>query len=276
MIAIDMPMPKNCQNCPFKDDGHYRCEICGRSWDRGLEGRPSWCPLTEADDNEGTVRTLKESLRDGSWREGFPVRSSFPVELDEIGECEARVAAHNADARADGAGKAKMTCLLRLPDEWKHAMNPCLAKEDPADQELFLPGTGAVGGWEASDMRKWLDEKILPRFPEYLRDLIVPVRKVSRTFLRNCDICDVTTSDVLWIPSVREMFGLCRFGEHSGPSYAELFRDGAARASASWWWLRSADYASCFRRVYSDGSNNGNGETTSGGVVLGFCLDLES
>ena len=42
MLIIDMPMPKNCKECPAKEWGGA-CAITKQF--EMCEGRPSWCPI---------------------------------------------------------------------------------------------------------------------------------------------------------------------------------------------------------------------------------------
>lgn len=53
MIQIDMPMPKNCLDCPACNE-YLMCAIPinGRKWGENDvrefgQGRPEWCPLKE-------------------------------------------------------------------------------------------------------------------------------------------------------------------------------------------------------------------------------------
>ena len=54
MIQIDIPMPKNCGECPICNE-YLMCGVpCnGRGWgendvsDYFINGRPEWCPLKE-------------------------------------------------------------------------------------------------------------------------------------------------------------------------------------------------------------------------------------
>ena len=60
MIAIDMPMPKKCDDCPCRQINLARCQITGKSTSHSgtrpidQRQRPSWCPLidlTQYEDN---------------------------------------------------------------------------------------------------------------------------------------------------------------------------------------------------------------------------------
>ena len=62
MIQIDMPMPKNCLDCPACNE-YLTCAIPvnGRKWGENDvrefgQGRPEWCPLKE---QEAEIERLK-------------------------------------------------------------------------------------------------------------------------------------------------------------------------------------------------------------------------
>ena len=56
MIQIEMPMPKNCLDCPACNE-YLTCAIPvnGRKWGENDvrefgQGRPEWCPMKEQED----------------------------------------------------------------------------------------------------------------------------------------------------------------------------------------------------------------------------------
>jgi len=59
MIQIDIPMPKNCGECPICNE-YLMCGVpCnGRGWgendvsDYFTNGRPEWCPLKEQEETK--------------------------------------------------------------------------------------------------------------------------------------------------------------------------------------------------------------------------------
>ena len=87
-----------------------------------------------------------------------------------------------------------------------------------------------------------------------------------------------STEDV-WIPSKREMFGAISNAETMGPIYDGIFPDNASRvkkkvgaSSASFWWCRSADGNSGFNGVNSSGYNNDYYAYNSYPLALGFSI----
>ena len=51
MIQIDVPMPKNCSECPCNND-FINCGVNGKNFYEdgnadALDKRPEWCPIKE-------------------------------------------------------------------------------------------------------------------------------------------------------------------------------------------------------------------------------------
>ena len=109
-------------------------------------------------------------------------------------------------------------------------------------------------------MRAWLRDSILPLFPETVRSNIREVKKYSYSY---SDKGTISSSDTIWIPSRREMFGADNAFEDEGPEYLTAFPDDASRqkqhigvSEPSRWWFRSAsnNSAGSFGYVHYDGS----------------------
>lgn len=178
----------------------------------------------------------------------------------------------DADVLAsDGTTTVPMTWVIFKKFFGTHRMN--LPNSSNAQ------GTGANGGWEHSEMRTWLNDTVLPTLPAEVQAGIKEVRKHSDYIVpgESAVTHDQQTSDKLWIPSAREVFGGSSY-EQTGPVYSGMFKDAASRikysqtGSADRWWLRSAGSANGFRIVGSYGGAGTNGADGSCGVVLGFCI----
>jgi len=133
-----------------------------------------------------------------------------------------------------------------------------------------------AGGWEASAMRSWLSNTVLPLIPTEVQAAIKEVRKYSDTY-GSAIVHDQTTSDKLWIPSAREMFGGSYY-EQTGPIYSEVFYNARSRIKydqsgfTNNWWLRSTYSDTIFRRVGNSGDSNSGVANAFAGVVLGFSI----
>ena len=138
------------------------------------------------------------------------------------------------------------------------------------------PTNTNAGGWTESKMRTYLQDIVYPQIDPVVRDEIVPAIKTSYDYTTSSTI---TTTDTVWIPSYREIFGDYYY-ETSGCDYTDFFTDSTSRikkyglsGSASHWWLRSAgnSIASYFGCVYSSGDSGYKNAISTYGVVLGFC-----
>lgn len=154
-----------------------------------------------------------------------------------------------------------------------------------------------AGGWEASQMRAYLNGDGMALLPEDLKKVVAPVDKLTNNVGETQDVsAATTTSDSLWLFSAAELCGSIDW--YSDPSYNavlnaegfeyQLFRDMAVDSSNAndilvknyqnspdYWWVRSPDpsYSGGFQSVSSDGDPGGyDCAGLSRGVVPGFCL----
>ena len=142
--------------------------------------------------------------------------------------------------------------------------------------DYYKEGTGAVGGWVKTEMRQYLRETLIQKFPEIVRNRIKAVKKYTRDIDQDGNqVNNVESTETLWLPSMREVYNSA---ETAGPTYTALFKDAETRkkykpgaSSAVWWWLRSGDTSTRFSNITSDGNNYNNNANNAGGVACGFC-----
>lgn len=143
----------------------------------------------------------------------------------------------------------------------------------------YKQSTGAIGGWEDSEVRTYYKTTLKPLIPEVVRNAIKSVSKTGCEWTTAGKFVRSTSVEDVWMPSYREIFGGTSY-EQSGPVYTTLFSDASSRikkrptaSSGGWWWLRSANSnnVSNFCNVNGNGSSNNNSAGTSGGMALGFC-----
>lgn len=124
------------------------------------------------------------------------------------------------------------------------------------------------GGWLASDMRRWLNSKVLALLPD---ELLAAIK--SRKF--------GDEEDKLWLFSEVEIFGEHIWGAgDEGDKQFEYFKDRRNRiktdedGAANWWWERSPIGSNsvnfCSVNSYGDASNNVASNTY--GVCFGFYI----
>lgn len=145
----------------------------------------------------------------------------------------------------------------------------------------YQEGTGAVGGWEKSYLRTYLNSDFKSLIPSEILNAIKSVKKYSVYYnSSNSKVKNGLTNDDIWIPSATELNALTS-DETSAPCYDILFTDEASRVkyfkaetSAEEWITRSGYSAD---RVYGIGST---GSRTYGSIignetnyfVIGFCM----
>ena len=132
------------------------------------------------------------------------------------------------------------------------------------------------GGWAASDMRKYIHEKILPLLPDELQGVIAPT-KIIQVINGERIECE----DKLFCLSYTQVFGK-NWGwmneREPEDTQLDIFKTERTRVkerdgSAAWWWLRSAFFINFFTSVGGDGSYISYYTANfSGGVALGFSL----
>lgn len=209
---------------------------------------------------------------DGTYTSKYSVGDTKAFVLGESETVVMQIAAmgDNADPLADGSGKAKIAWVSKYLLEDNHRMNP--------SKTAGTEGTGALGGWEKSEMRTYLRETILPDIPAVIRDAIKEVTKYTKIYnASEAAVNNSASTDTVWIPSGREVFGGSSY-ETTGVVYTGLLSSATLRkksklgsASASSWWTRSAYSAYNFISVATSGGTNNYSANYSYGVALGFC-----
>jgi hypothetical protein len=127
-------------------------------------------------------------------------------------------------------------------------------------------------------VRPYLQENgtIWNKLPANVKSLI---KAVSKTSYDKTTDGDLTSTEKLWIPSAREIFGGSSY-EQSGPVYSTIYKDSNSRkktnfglSSSTNWWLRSARSSSDkhFRTVASSGAVDYTTANYDASVCLGFC-----
>jgi len=207
---------------------------------------------------------LKTSITNGTLKTDYSIGDTLPLDLGTEGKVDMQIVAFDEDG-------SHVSFVAKQMLATHHRMNP-------ADNN-GTQGTGANGGWEHSEMRTYLEDTILPLVPSYVSSAIVPVTKYSDYIVpgETGITHDQTTTDKLWIPSAREVFGGTSY-EQTGTVYTGVFKDAASRikydqsGSANYWWLRSAYSQGSFRRVNSNSIAEYYYASQAIGVVPGFCL----
>jgi len=164
-------------------------------------------------------------------------------------------------------GKAKITFGMRDLMATNRQMNPTSTN---------------VGGWDASAMRNTHLPLILSQLPADLQAIIKPVDKLTSSGGASGSTM-VTSSDSLFLMSGVEVNNTASVLAGEGTTYpfyvgavnatrVKRMSDGAG--AAAWWWSRSptADNASNFRAVNSNGVVSNFIAVFADGVSFCFCI----
>ncbi|MDO4735301.1 MAG: DUF6273 domain-containing protein, partial [Lachnospiraceae bacterium] len=141
---------------------------------------------------------------DGTYLEKYKIGDTKDLDLGEEGVIEIELVAFDADELADGSGKAHMTWIAKESLNSEHAINNNWYKKS---------------NWLESDVRVWLQDSILPLFPEIVRSNVKEVTKYSYSCEDNGT---VSSADKIWLPSAREIFGAECGYEDKGPEYGTV------------------------------------------------------
>lgn len=229
---------------------------------RAIEDYPEVC-------DQYTWVAVFKTIDAGTYKDVYTVGDLVPLDLGSEGVVNMQIAGFDVDDLADSSGKAPISWISKELLKTTHRMNPeVVTNDDGTHQE----GTGSIGGWEKSEMRKYMNETILPLIPEEVRSKIVTVTKTQTA--RDTSGSSITqfTEDEVWIPSIDEVDG-------GTSKYYELFQDTEANRIKkktgetynNGWWLRSTYDSNKFNFVNSYGEVQAGAVGSSFFVALGFC-----
>lgn len=134
------------------------------------------------------------------------------------------------------------------------------------------PTNRALNGWRDCMLREILRESIYYQIEEVVRNAIKPVIK---TYLY--DNNTLSTTDTVWIPSVKEMYGGSdQYNESQGAMYSSFFsycskKQGMSSYSSTYW-LRSSSSSYTFHSVNTSGIRQPASASETRGLVVGFCI----
>ena len=202
------------------------------------------------------------SIDDGTYKEKYSLGDVKLLDLGSEGEVYMEIVAFDTDERADGQGKAPITWLSRELLNTERRMNPGAAVE--LEDYTYQVGTGSIGGWEESELRRVLNSGIFGLIPEEVSDNILSVTKVQKAIDEVGATYVQKTEDMLWVPSRDEVL-------ENMYSVGERVKYHIGSSSASAWWLRSAYGFQGAIRVYTSGYTNVGYTYNAYGVALGFC-----
>lgn len=220
---------------------------------------------------------IVKAIDDGSARSKYSVGDYKELDLGEYGVIRMMLAGFDLDERT-GGGKAATTWIAYDLLKKDHRWNPDV---QGSSADGYVEGTGAIGGWEKSELRQWLRDTIPPLLPASVRNHIVSVQKTQRSCNAAGEKYDQVSSETIWIPSNLEVSGNAGATDQL---YYDLFQNKAVlRRKLYWdsfgkWWLRSVFYAN-IGLVESISTGGGSSYHAFGdradsplGIALCFCM----
>lgn len=228
----------------------------------------------EVDPARDTIKDSWEdiiaSVNNGTYKSKYKIGDTKTVDFYLAGTSRGglitmEIAAFDTDEKADGSGNAAITWIARdtlLESEYMNSTS-----------SLIKGYHDACGGWKGSYMR----DATMPYYlvlmsPPELREAIVPVTKYSMSMDDDGNIVNnEASSDKIWIPSAREVFGGSAY-ETTGPVYSAYFHSDADRAKGETWQLRSVDDRENFCVVGSTGGISADSFNEKHKIIIGFCL----
>lgn len=225
--------------------------------------------LWQKAEDKYTWDAVLASIAAGTYATDYAVGDCVPLDLGSEGIVNMQIAGFDVDDKADGTGKAPVSWISKELLATSHRMNPDLVENDDGTCEA---GTGAIDGWNGSEMRAYLISTIYPLIPDPVKSAIVTVTKTQPAYNTSGRFLTQTTEDDLWIPSGNEIVG-------SSSTYYGLFQDTNAnrikrkgeKNMTLPWFMRSSYYTDQFDTVRADGSITYYNANNDLNVALGFC-----
>jgi hypothetical protein len=247
------------------------------NWNKAIiEDKTVYANFASVAIEEDEWSKVRKAVSNGTYKDVYKVGDTIPLDLGSEGVVNMQIAAFDADNLADGSGKAPITWISKELLKTKLRMNPILSNTTGDDgSTIYTEGTGAIGGWEKSELRTYLKNTIKPLIPGSALIAIKEVTKTQAAYDTNGAKITQTANDDVWIASIDEVYG-------GSSLYVELFKNDNTNRQKSIvgtttptaWWLRSAKGTSEFNFVYANGStseNSNNNAISAVGVTLCFC-----
>ncbi len=217
----------------------------------------------------GTWEDLFHHIDKGDYFVEYSVGEILPLDLGAEGVVNAQIVAFDADSILNSTEKAPITLVAEKPCNTTQRWNP----QQSASAAPYIDGEGCVGGWEKSEIRAYVKNSILPLIQANISRRVLSVQKISSSINTDGTETDITTTDKLWIPSLREMFVSNTRGERSGAHYS-FFDAVDNRKKANHYWLRTAYGTNTAESVLLTGNYGSSGDSAQQlfSVLIGFCI----
>lgn len=222
--------------------------------------------------------TIRKNVANGIHTTKYKVGNYKSIDLGNEGVINMQIVALGKDQLADGSGNAPISWIAKELLATSRRFNPSISGNST---DGYVEGTGAIGGWEKSELRSYLKNTIKPLIPEVVRNQIALVTKTQASRNTADTVVAQTTQDDVWIPNIDEV--------GTNGLYRTVYPDNISRVkrkigdtSDSSWLLRSVSNAFNGRLEYimvirEDGYPNSiTVAHMEDGVALGFCTGADT
>ena len=140
------------------------------------------------------------NIADGSYKSVYNIGDTVPLDLGASGVYSMKIAAFDVDEKADGTGKAAISWISEEVFALDGSIslghfNPALVTNDDG---TYKEGTGTIGGWGSSELRKAINNIILPLIPGDVINVICEIKNEQTAFDTSGNSFAQVTNDVLW------------------------------------------------------------------------------
>lgn len=239
---------------------------------RAIEDYPEVC-------DPYTWESVFKNIDNGTYQDVYKVGDLVPLDLGSEGTVNMEIIAFDTDDLADGSGKAAISWISKTTLKTSHNMNPNLVTNDDG---TYQEGTGSIGGWPASQLRKYLQSDVKTKIPDYILGKIKKVSKISSGYDATGTKVEYTSNDDIWIPSHREL-GIKKtyssLYEQNGIIYQAIAGNQQVIKKNNDYWLRTPkediygniDKTFMFLYIDNRGVNRNCSCYASNYIVIGFC-----
>lgn len=208
---------------------------------------------------------VANNIENGTYKSVYKIGDIVSLDLGSEGVINMQIAAFDADTLADGSGTAAISWVAQ-------ELLPTAQVWNQTSYTAGVEGTGTLGGWTKSYLRKYLNNTVSGLIPENVLEMVVPVTKTHYSYNLNERGDYDTSSETLWVPSDDECFG-------TSGLYHDLFPTAASRKKiyigsilpATKWWLRDANDKRYAKHVDDGGNQVQTYVTNTCRIALGFC-----
>lgn len=201
---------------------------------------------------------------DGSYRSKYMVGDYKPLDLGSEGVVNMQIMGFDTEDLADGNGKAPISWISKELLSTPHRMNrEKILNEDHTYQE----GTGAVGGYDMTELYTYINDNIKPIIPANVRTNIVKILRSQVSININGNYFTKNVLEDVWIPSSSDVNGK-KYVLFNNEYRKKKPYGGSYYRS---WWLNNGYSGSDFMTVDRNGDIAHDWCTTENYIAISFC-----